>query len=196
MARIFSPLPGKREIFNDQTPQSSFCRFFIFFLLLEEEKLECRPQSQGRKTNRAGLSFFWSTLKKCKSRRQTTRRTNSRASPAQVCICIERGLGVYFFRARKTTAPLYSKTATQSPPFCWQYIKKKIRRKDYLKFGMERNDETGRKFTALLKRPIMVPSQSISVPTPPPPHPKIFLGRRIFLKREREKGAPRRRGNE
>lgn len=61
---------------------------------------------------------------------------------------------------------------------------------------MERNDERGKRFTALLNRPIMVLSQPISVPPPPPLHPKIFLGRRIFLKREREKGAPRRRGNE
>lgn len=64
---------------------------------------------------------------------------------------------------------------------------------------MERNDERGRRFTALLNRPIMVPSQPISVPPPPPPHPKnstkIFGGAEFFLK-EREKGAPRRGGKE
>lgn len=58
---------------------------------------------------------------------------------------------------------------------------------------MERNNERGRRFTALLNRPIMVPCQPISVPPPPPPHPKnptkIFEGAEFFLKeRERERG--------
>lgn len=34
---FFFSLRGKREIFNDQTPQSSFCRFFFFFCCLRKK---------------------------------------------------------------------------------------------------------------------------------------------------------------